>query len=101
MALTDGPYSYEPLEEEVRNKAGEVVGRWEPAGGLDVAVACSSFEALVAALEPFAERHVLLADLLCHRGLVEPAKCGRCSRVLAAREALLQAGRWWNMGRER
>jgi hypothetical protein len=101
MALNEGPYTYDPRDERVRDRKGYDVGAWEPAHGLEVAVAVSSFEALVAALEPFAERHVLLADLICHKGLVDPMTCGRCSRVIAARRALIAAGRWWRPDEER
>jgi len=95
MALKDGPYIYDERMEDIRDKGGELVGRWRRADGLDAAVACSTFEALVEALTPFAEPGLLLANLLCHRGLVEPETCGRCSKVIAARKALILAGRWW------
>lgn len=46
--------------------------------------------ALVDALEPFA--HEVVDDsLTCHYGLTTKEKCGRCSRILAARAACHRA----------
>jgi len=95
--LKDGPYIYNHEKGSIRDKYKLLVGYWAPATGLDAAVACSAFEALVEALTAFAEPGLLLADLQCHLGLVEPETCGRCSKVIAARKALCLAGRWWKI----
>jgi len=47
------------------------------------------YEQLVGAARPFAELGTDLTDQLCHYGLCEPRACGRCSKVIALREALV------------
>lgn len=46
---------------------------------------------LYEALRPFAEAWGDLTDSACHNGITTPEKCGRCSKVLAARAAIAKA----------
>lgn len=48
-------------------------------------------EKLRKALEPFADMFVSERSS-CHEGLAPMAECGRCSKILAAREALAPRG---------
>ena len=50
--------------------------------------AVNSHQALVDALEPFAEEGADLTNAPCHRGLTTAENCGRCGKALRARAAL-------------
>lgn len=51
--------------------------------------AALKIEALMDAIEPFAEEPTEMMDSYpCHKGITTKERCGRCSRAIAAWEAL-------------
>ena len=63
-------------------------GNEERANTALIVRAVNSHQALVDALEPFADIGGDLTNAMCHKGICSAEKCARCSKVFAARAAL-------------